>query len=32
MTRPIPWGLSAMVDDRMEAMTRCIAMSPELWF
>jgi hypothetical protein len=22
----------APVDDRMEAMTRCIARSPELWF
>ena len=25
-------GLSAVVDDRMEAMTRCIARSRELWF
>jgi len=25
-------GLSVVVDDRMEAMTRCIARSVELWF
>src|SRR5262249_44362668 len=29
---PDPKGLRAVVDDRMEAMTRRMASSPELWF